>query len=302
VGLLECVPNVSEGRDQARLDRLIAASSVPGVRWLDRSSDPDHHRAVLTMMGEAEPLVEAACRLCECALREIDLRLHRGVHPRLGAVDVVPFVPVLGTPMAEAVAAARDAGAAIASRCEQPVMLYEHAAAEPGRRDLARHRRGGLPALAERMASGEWPADFGPPVPHPTAGVVCVGARTPLVAFNLLLGTGEVAAAREIARRIRASTAGGLPGVKAIGLYLESRGRAQVSVNLVDPAQTDLGALVRRVREEAHGLGTTVDACELVGLAPLAAVLGAAAADLALPGLGEHQILERRLLEELAGM
>ena len=297
MALLECVPNISEGRDQARLDRLVTGSSVSGVRWLDRSSDPDHHRAVLTMTGEASPLVEAACRLCESALREIDLRIHHGVHPRLGAVDVVPFVPLLGTPMAVAVAAARAAGAAIAARCGLPVLLYEQAATEPARRDLARHRRGGLEALAERMARGEWPADFGPQEPHPSAGVVCVGARTPLVAFNMVLSTDEVATAREIARRIRASTAGGLPGVKAIGLYLESRRRAQVSVNLVDYARTDLGSLVRRVREEASALGTRVEECELVGLAPASAVLGAAAAELALPGLAERQILELRLLE-----
>jgi glutamate formiminotransferase len=242
-------------------------------------------------------LIEAACRLCLRALEEIDLRTHRGAHPRLGAVDVVPFVPLLGTPMALAVETARAAGAAIAERCGLPVMLYEAAASDPTRLDLARHRRGGLAALASRMASGEWPPDFGPSTPHPTAGVVCVGARMPLVAFNLVLDTAEVETAREIARRIRMATPGGLPGVKAIGLYLESRRCVQVSVNLVDCQRTTLGALVRRVRDEAHDLGARVSTTELVGLAPLGAVLDAAAAELLLPGLEESQILESRLLE-----
>ncbi|HUP25283.1 MAG TPA: glutamate formimidoyltransferase [Thermoanaerobaculia bacterium] len=297
MALLECVPNVSEGRDQARLDRLVAAAAVEGVRPLDRSSDPDHHRAVLTWVGEAAPLIEAACRLCHRALDEIDLRTHRGAHPRLGAVDVVPFVPLLGTPMALAVETARAAGAAIAERCGLPVMLYEAAASDPTRRDLARHRRGGLAALSARMTNGEWPPDFGPSTPHPTAGVVCVGARVPLVAFNVLLDTAEVETAREIARRIRAATPGGLSGVKAIGLYLESRGCAQVSVNLVDCQRTTLGALVRRVRDEARALGARVSTTELVGLAPLGSVLDAAAAELLLPGLEERQILESRLLD-----
>jgi glutamate formiminotransferase len=222
----------------------------------------------------------------------------------LGAVDVVPFVPILGTPMAEAAAAARAAGAAIAARCGVPVMLYEEAASAESRRDLARHRRGGLPALAERMAIGEWPPDFGPPTPHPTGGVVCVGARWPLVAFNVLLAATEIAAAREIARRIRSATPGGLPGVKAIGLYLESRGCAQVSVNLVDYTRTTLGELMRRIREEARELGARVAGSELVGLAPLGAVLDAAATELELPGLAAGEILEHRLLgllQEKAG-
>jgi glutamate formiminotransferase len=298
VYVLECVPNVSEGRDEERLERLETAARVAGVRLLDRSSDRDHHRAVLTWIGETTALVEAAVGLCRAAVAEIDLRSHRGVHPRVGAVDVVPFVPLLGAPMSVAVAAARAAGAAIAARCGVPVLLYGEAASDADRRELAHHRRGGLDGLASRMATGEWPPDFGPPQPHPSAGVVCVGARTPLVAFNLLLDTAEVAIAREIARRIRAATTGGLPGVRAIGLYLESRRRAQVSVNVVDCERTTLRALVQRVRDEARSLGAGVAATELVGLAPLAAVLDAAASELALPRLLERQILERRLLEE----
>jgi glutamate formiminotransferase len=297
VSLLECVPNVSEGRDRARVDRLVAASAVEGVRLLDRSSDPDHHRTVLTWVGPAAALVEAACRLCQRAVEEIDLRVHAGVHPRVGALDVVPFVPVLGRPMAEAVAAARTAAAAIASRCGVPVLLYGAAATDPARAALSAHRRGGLPALAERMRRGEWPSDCGPPVPHPTAGVVCVGARPPLVAFNLLLDTGDVAIAREVARRIRATTPGGLPGVQALGLALASRGRSQVSVNVCDCERTSLLMLVRRVRDEAGALGAAVVSSELVGLAPLAAVVDAAAAALDLPALSAGQVLEQRLLE-----
>jgi glutamate formiminotransferase len=299
VALLECVPNVSEGRDPSRLDRMVAAAAVDGVRWLDRSSDADHHRSVWTWVGEAAALIEAACRLCEAGVREIDLRVHSGVHPRLGAVDVVPFVPVLGTPMPVAIATARAAGAAIAARCGLPVLLYGAAATAPQRRSLAGYRRGGLAALAARMSSGECPPDFGPAQPHPSAGVVCVGARPPLIAFNLELDTADAAIAREIARRIRATAAGGLPGVQAIGLHLPSRGLAQVSVNVVDPERTTLRDLVRRVRDEAGSLGVEIRGAELVGLAPLGAVLDAAAAELGLRLLPPAQILERRLLEPL---
>jgi glutamate formiminotransferase / 5-formyltetrahydrofolate cyclo-ligase len=290
---LECVPNVSEGRRPEVVARLAAAaSSPPGVRLLDVSSDPDHNRSVLTLAGDAEGLVQGLLALYEVALAEIDLTRHQGVHPRVGAVDVVPFVPLGDTPMAEAVAAAERLAAEVARRFGLPVYLYERAARTPQRAALAAIRRGQFEGFAARLQDPSWAPDFGPARVHPTAGVTVVGARFFLIAFNAVLDTPDVAMARAVARNVRES-GGGLPAVRAMGVYLASRGRAQVSMNLVDFRRTPVLRALERVRAEAAALGARVVESELIGLMPEEAALGVARDALLLPSL--PALIEERL-------
>jgi glutamate formiminotransferase len=289
---LECVPNVSEGRRPEVVARLAAAVSVPGARLLDLSSDPDHNRSVLTLAGDADGLHAALLALYEAALAEIDLTHHQGVHPRVGAVDVVPFVPLGDTPMAAAVAAAERLAPEVARRFGLPVYLYERAARRPGRTALADVRRGGFEGFAAKIADPAWAPDFGPGRVHPTAGVTVIGARFFLIAFNAVLATPDVALARAVARRVRES-GGGLPAVRAMGVYLASRGRAQVSMNLVDYRRTPIQTALARVRREAEALGTQVAECELIGLVPAEAVRGVTPEELLLPGA--FPVLEERV-------
>ena len=295
---LECVPNVSEGRRPEAVSRLLsAAASVPGVLLLDASSDPDHNRSVLTLAGEAEPLHAALIALYDAALAEIDLGHHQGVHPRVGAVDVTPFVPLEDATMADAVAAAERLGAAVALRFGLPVYLYERAARRPERRLLPDIRRGGFEGFPEKIAAPGWEPDFGPRRVHPTAGVTVVGARDFLIALNAVLATGDVAVARAIARRVRES-GGGLPALRAIGVPLPSRGRAQVSMNLVDYRRTSVWTALQAVRREAAALGTEILETELIGLIPEEAALAVVRESLAMPGFGHARVLERRLEDE----
>jgi len=292
---LETVPNVSDGRRPELLDRLAAAATArPGVALLDASRDPDHNRAVLTLAGEAGPLVEALLAVFEIAVAEIDLRGHRGVHPRIGAVDVVPFVPLAGAPMAAAVAAAQELGRRVAARFGVPVLLYEEAASSPHRRRLADLRRGGFEALPGRLADPRWRPDFGPPRPHPSAGAVAVGARFFLVAANAVLDVDDLAVARAVARAVRESS-GGLPAVRALGVPLPSRRRVQVSMNLVDYRRTPPAAAFAAVEREAAAHGARVVERELVGLVPEAALAGDDPEARALAELWADRVLETRL-------
>ena len=290
---LECVPNISDGRRRDVIDACVQAASTRGVRILDVSSDPDHNRTVLTLLGEGGDLVRAVTALAAAAIDRIDVGAHSGVHPFLGALDVAPFVPLEAGQMPAAVDAARKFADALAA-LDLPVLLYGEAASDPSRSALADHRRGGLARLAQRMASGEWPPDRGPRRPHPTGGVVCVGARPFLVAFNLLLDTDRVAVAQRIAASLRES-GGGPPGVRALGFFLESRGQAQVSVNLTDCDQTSLLDVVQLAHELAAVDGVRVVETELIGLAPRRVLPAGGAAALRLPGLSETQILETHL-------
>ena len=290
---MECVPNISEGRRRDVIEACVEAASTRGVRVLDVSSDPDHNRTVLTLLGEGDDLVRSVTALAAAAIDRIDVVKHSGVHPFLGALDVVPLVPLEAGQMPAAVDAAKRVADALAA-LDLPVLLYGEAAAAPGRTALADHRRGGLTRLAERMASGDWPPDRGPRRSHPTGGVVCVGARPPLVAFNLLLDTGELAAAKRIAASLRQS-GGGPPGVRALGFFLVSRGQAQVSVNLTDCERTSLLDVVQLADELAAEAGVRVVETELVGLAPRRVLPAGGAAALRLPGLSETQILETHL-------
>jgi glutamate formiminotransferase len=294
VPALECVPNLSEGRRPEVVARLAAAVSAPGVRLLDVSSDPDHNRSVLTLAGEPEELIAGLLALYEAALSEIDLRRHDGVHPRIGAVDVVPFVPLGGAPMALAVAAARRLAAEVGRRFGLPVYLYEEAAARPERRSLASIRRGGFEGFAGKLADPFWAPDHGPARLHPSAGATVIGARFFLIACNAILDTADAAVARAVAGAVRES-GGGLPAVRALGFYLASRGCAQVSMNLTDFRRTSLSQALDRVREEAAARGAKIVASELVGLLPQQAALDAARDTLQLPALGPGHLLEERL-------
>ncbi|GIW71386.1 MAG: hypothetical protein KatS3mg102_0928 [Planctomycetota bacterium] len=296
--LVECVPNFSEGRRPEVIEAIAQAiCSVPGVALLDRSMDPDHHRTVLTFAGRAEPVGEAAFRAAACAAARIDLRQHQGVHPRLGACDVIPFVPLGTTPMQRCVALAERVGERIGRELGIPVYLYGEAARVPARRELAPLRRGGLEGLAQRIG-GELVPDFGPQRLHPSAGASAVGARWLLIAYNVELESEDLELARAIARQIR-EAGGGLAGVRALGLRLQSRAAVQVSTNIVDFRKSSMARVFERVRELAAARGVAVRRSELVGLVPRAAVLGAARDALRLPELDASRVLEERLEAEL---
>ncbi|MDR3207304.1 MAG: glutamate formimidoyltransferase [Oscillospiraceae bacterium] len=264
--LIECVPNISQGRDVGVIDLLWGAvAGIPGCRALHRDADPDHNRTVFTLAGTPAGMETAAAALVRAAAGLIDLTRHRGVHPRMGAVDVVPFVPLKGATMADCAALARRAGARIWREAGVPVFLYEQAASAPHRQNLADIRRGGFEGLFDKVNTPGWTPDFGGAFAHPTAGATAVGARPPLLAFNLTLDTADADVARRIARAIRQRD-GGLPGVKALGLYLASRGRAQVSCNLVDIDAAPPLLVLRAAEREAARLGAGVEDTEIVGL------------------------------------
>ncbi|MEN3011056.1 MAG: glutamate formimidoyltransferase [Candidatus Bipolaricaulaceae bacterium] len=297
--LVECVPNVSEGRNPEAIAAMAEAiRSVPRVRLLDVQSDPDHHRTVFTFVGEPEGVAEAVYRLFEAALPRIDLRIHRGEHPRMGAVDVVPFVPVRGVKMADCVALARTVGQEIWRRFRVPVYLYAEAATRPERQDLAEIRKGEFEGFFAKIQDPQWAPDFGEPVVHPTAGVTAVGAREFLIAFNVNLGTRDLRIAQEIAKAIRFSS-GGLRYVKALGMELRERGIVQVSMNLTNFRKTPLPRVLELVRREAQRYGVPVVGTEIVGLIPEEALVQVAEYYLQLERFSLSQVLERRLEEAL---
>jgi glutamate formiminotransferase len=293
--VIECIPNVSEGRDRVAIDGIVAAVAASGCRVLDLHVDPDHHRSVVTFVGEADELFEGALALAREATARIDLRAQRGVHPRMGAVDVIPFVPLQAATMTDCVRLARRVGRAIGEGLEIPVFLYEAAASSEARRSLATIREGQFEGLRKKLDQPEWAPDFGPRRPHPTAGAAAVGARGFLVAFNVVLGTGDLSIARGIAGAIREAN-GGMKGVKALGLALASRELVQVSMNLTDIGATNLPAAYERVEREAACRGVSVVESEIVGLVPRAAAGGATTADLRLDRDLEGVILENRLV------
>jgi glutamate formiminotransferase / 5-formyltetrahydrofolate cyclo-ligase len=299
--LIECIPNVSEGRRDEVVAAIAAAAvkAAPGVVLLDRTSDPDHNRSVLTFLGDGEPLVAAMTALVEAALRAIDLRTHKGAHPRLGAVDVIPFVPVRGATSAECVALAKTLGKTLGERFALPVFLYEDAASAPERQNLATIRKGEFEGLAKKMADPAWKPDFGPSAPHPSGGAVVVGARAPLIAYNINLGTADLAVADRIAKAIR-HMSGGYRFVKAMGVKLEARGQVQVSINMTNFEKTPLHRVFETVKSEAERHGVAVVGSEIVGLVPQAALLATAGHFLRLEADPGPQVLENKLLERLA--
>jgi glutamate formiminotransferase/formiminotetrahydrofolate cyclodeaminase len=299
--LIECVPNFSEGRRPEVIDAIRAAiAAVEGAVVLDLSSDASHNRTVITFVAPPEAVVGAALAGAREAARRIDLREHSGEHPRMGATDVVPFVPLEGTTIEECVALARDFGQRVGHELDIPVFLYERAATRPERRNLADVRRGEFEGLRDRIgpdASAD--PDFGPRRIHPTAGAMAVGARPFLVAFNVYLGpAAHMDIAKRVARAVRAST-GGLAGVKALALEVD--GQAQVSMNLVDLDATPMHRAYDMVKMEAEAAGVQPTWSEIVGLVPERAVVGAAARHLRLDKFGDDQVLERRVRQAMAG-
>ena len=293
--IIESIPNVSEGRRPEVVEAIASAiRAVPGVRLLDYSSDASHNRSVFTLAGDGAPLKAAILAMYEQALAHIDLRTHQGEHPRLGAVDVVPFVPIDGVTMAQCVELARDVAGEVASRFGVPIYLYEDASNDPARRNLEDIRRGEFEGLAAKMASKGWAPDFGPSSPHASAGASVVGARMPLIAYNINLNTDRLDVAKKIAAAIRHSS-GGYRFVKAAGFELKDRGIVQVSMNLTNYEKTPIFRVFETVRREAERYGVSILESEIVGLVPAAALNAAAEFYLQIAGFKPDQVLENKL-------
>ncbi|MDT7042255.1 glutamate formimidoyltransferase [Candidatus Nitronereus thalassa] len=294
--IIECVANCSEGRKAETIQALAdAINSVKGVSLLDRHHDNDHHRCVFTFVGIPDAVAQAAFALVKTSTELIDLRQHAGQHPRIGATDVLPFIPLDGETMYQCVELAKKVGKRIGDELRIPVFLYEEACNQPFRKPLEVIRRGGLSSLAARMKSDPaWSPDFGPAKLHPSAGAIAVGARHLLIAFNIVLDTNDLTLAQAIAKTIRTS-GGGLPAVKALGLELKSRGLVQVSMNLTNFHMTPLHVVFEAVRTEAERRGVSIANSELVGLIPQEAVTQAVANYLKCESLASDRILETRL-------
>lgn len=294
---MECVPNFSEGRDLEKIERIVAPfRAKPGVKLLDYSNDEDHNRLVVTVVGEPQALRGAVLEAIGQAVEAIDLTRHTGQHPRMGAVDVVPFIPIRGCTMEEAVALSREVGQAVAARYVLPVFLYEKSASAPHRENLAAIRKGEFEGMAEKMKLPQWQPDYGPSAPHPTAGAVAIGARMPLVAYNVNLGTGNLQIASDIAKKIR-FIGGGLRFCKAMGVELKERGIVQVSINMTDYTRTALYRAFELVRIEARRYGVPVVGSEIIGLVPMEALLDTASYYLGLENFSINQVLEARIME-----
>jgi glutamate formiminotransferase len=292
--IVECIPNISEGRRQDVIDACGGAITTAGARLLDVKPDASHNRTVFTFAGEPAAVHAAVLALFDTAIAAIDLRQHSGEHPRMGAVDVVPFVPIEGVTMTDCVAMAREAGAAVATRHALPIYLYEEAASQPSRRNLEDVRRGEFEGLAAKMATPGWQPDFGPSQPHPSAGASVFGARMPLIAYNINLATSRLDVAKKIATAVRHSS-GGLRFVKAMGIDLGDRDIVQVSMNLTNYEKTPVFRVFELVRREAARYGVAVLESEIVGLIPQAALTASAAWYLQLDGFSDAQILENKL-------
>ena len=294
MAIIECIPNISEGRRRDVLDGCASAVRATGVHLLDVKPDAAHNRTVFTFAGDAAAVRAGVLALYEAALPSIDLRQHSGEHPRIGAVDVVPFVPIEGVTMAECVEVARATAAEIAARFNVPIFLYEEAASSPARRNLEDIRRGEFEGLRAKLAQPDWQPDFGPSAPHPSAGASVVGARVALIAYNINLATDRLDVAKKIAAAIRQSS-GGLRYVKAMGVDLADRGIVQVSMNLTNFEKTPMFRVFELVKREAARYGVPVLESEIIGLVPAAALVASAAWYLQLERFGDDQVLENQL-------
>ncbi len=296
--IIECVPNFSEGRDHEKIEKIIDNfRGRKGVKLLDYSNDENHNRLVVTVVGEREPLRDAVLAAVGTAAELIDLTKHEGQHPRMGAVDVIPFIPVRNATMEECLELSKEVGAKIAELYSIPVFLYEKSASAPHRENLAAIRKGEFEGMEEKIHQPEWHPDFGPEQRHPTAGTVAVGARMPLVAYNINLNTNRLDIATAIAKRIRHIN-GGFRFVKAMGVDLADRGIVQVSINMTDFTRTALYRVFETVRFEAQRWGVTIAGSEIVGLVPMAALIDTAEYYLGLEDFSMAQVLESRIMEE----
>lgn len=292
---MECVPNFSEGRDLQKIDKIVAPfRGKQGVKLLDYSNDEDHNRLVVTVVGEPEPLRDAVLEAIGVAVELIDLNHHQGQHPRMGAVDVVPFIPIRNVTMEEAVALSKEVGKEVAKRYNLPVFLYEKSASAPHRENLAAVRKGEFEGMAEKIKQPEWHPDFGLAERHPTAGTVAIGARMPLVAYNINLNTPSLEIAHDIAKKIR-FIGGGLRYCKAMGVELKDRGITQVSINMTDYTRTSLYRAFELVRVEARRYGVSIVGSEIIGLMPMEALIDTASYYLGLENFSMEQVLEARM-------
>ncbi len=295
--LVECVPNFSEGRRVEVIEQIIETiKAVTGIKLLDYSYDESHNRSVVTFIGEPGPVKEAAFQAARKAAGLIDMSEHEGGHPRMGATDVIPFVPVSGVDMSECVEMANELGRRLAEELEIPVYLYEEAATRPDRKNLSDVRRGQYEGLIGAIKEPGREPDFGPAAVNPGAGVTAVGARPPLIAYNINLDTGDIEIAKKVARAIRGSS-GGFPTIKGLGIYIEETGQAQVTINVCDFKKVPLHRVFELVKLEASRYGVGITDSEIVGLTPVEALVDAAEFYLRLSGLDPSQILENRLLE-----
>ncbi len=297
--IMECVPNFSEGRDEEKIEKILSPLwETEGVLVLDSAPDEDHNRLVVTMIGSPNALKKAMLKAMDAAIEVIDMEEHSGGHPRMGAVDVVPFTPVRNVEMDDCVETAKELAAAAAEEFELPIYLYEEAATAPGRKNLEDIRRGEYEGFKDKINKPEWEPDYGPQKLHATAGATVVGARMPLVAFNVNLKTDDLEIASEIARQVRHSS-GGLRFCKAIGLELEEKNMVQVSMNMTDYTKTALYQSFEMIKFEAERYGVEIAGSELIGLLPAQALFDTAEYYLGLEDFSSDQILENRLLEEL---
>ena len=296
--IIECVPNFSEGRDLQKIDQIISPfRGKQGVKLLDYSNDEDHNRLVVTVVGEPEPLRDAVLEAIGIAVKLIDLNHHTGQHPRMGAVDVVPFIPIKNVTMEEAIALSKEVGAEVGKRYNLPVFLYEKSASAPHRENLAAVRKGEFEGMAEKIKLPEWQHDFGPAERHATAGTVAIGARMPLVAYNINLNTPNLDIAHDIAKKIR-FIGGGLRYCKAMGVELKDRGITQVSINMTDYTRTALYRAFELTRVEACRYGVSIVGSEIIGLVPMEALIDTASYYLGLENFSMQQVLEARIMEE----
>jgi glutamate formiminotransferase / 5-formyltetrahydrofolate cyclo-ligase len=296
--IIESVPNISEGRRTEVLENIIQSiGGVPETRILDVKPDQDHNRTVISMAGSPAGLKQTLLKLYEVCIAQIDLREHKGEHPRAGVVDVTPFIPIKNATMDECVELAKELGAEVAERFQLPVYLYEFAASTQARRDLSVIRKGEFEGFAEKIRKAEWKPDFGPQQIHPSAGVTVIGARMPLIAFNVNLYTSNIQIANQIAKAVRHSS-GGLRFVKAMAVMLQDRNIVQVSMNLTDYKKTPIFRAVEMVRREAARYGVNVVGSELIGLIPAEALFDTADYYLQMENFQYSQVLENKLTEE----
>ena len=295
--IIECVPNFSEGRNSENIETIVAPfRSKKGVKLLDYQTDADHNRMVVTVVGEPDALKAAVTEAVGCAIDVIDMRTHQGQHPRMGATDVVPFIPIKKVSMDEAVAFSKEVARETAEKYSLPIYLYEKSASRPERQNLAHIRKGQFEAMAEKIKQPEWKPDFGPQKIHPSAGVTAMGARMPLVAYNVNLDSGNLEIADEIAKRVR-HISGGLRYCKGIGIELKDRGKVQVSMNMTDYTRTALYRVFELIKIEARRYGVNVIGSEIVGLVPMEALIDTAAYYLGLEDFTMEQVLEARIWE-----
>ncbi len=294
--IIQCVPNFSEGRDLAKIEQIIAPfRGKEGVKLLDYSNDEDHNRVVVTVVGEKEALKTAVIEAVGLAAKLIDMTKHEGQHPRMGATDVIPFIPIKNATMEECIALSKEVAEAVYTKHGVPSFLYEKSASSSDRENLANIRKGQFEGMSEKVKSPEWKPDFGTEI-HPTAGITAIGARMPLVAFNVNLNTNDLELANKIAKNVR-HLSGGLRYCKALGIALEERGIVQISMNMTDFTKTPLYRAFELVRIEAQRYGVSIVGSEIVGLVPMDALIGTAEYYLGIENFSYDQVLEKRIME-----